>query len=99
VICDVPDGSDACDMCALTSCCSEEDTCQSEPGTDGGSTDCEDIFSCVQDCLAPPADSGVDAGTLSDCTTTCGAGHTATGVADFTMLSSCLAANCTSQCQ
>jgi hypothetical protein len=100
IVCDVPSGSDACDTCALTSCCSAENTCQTtEPANDAGTTDCEDIFSCVQDCLAPPGDSGVDAGTLDDCTTSCSAGHTTQGMTDFTALSTCLATNCATQCQ
>jgi hypothetical protein len=99
LVCDVPAGTDACDTCALTSCCGEETTCQSEPANDAGSTDCADIFSCVQDCLTPPADSGVDGGTIDDCTTTCSAGHTTQGMTDFTALSSCLVTNCSTQCQ
>jgi hypothetical protein len=99
LVCDIPSGADACDTCALTSCCAAENTCQSETANDAGTTDCEDIFSCVQDCLAPPPDAGVDGGTLSDCTTTCSAGHTTQGMTDFTGLSTCLASSCASQCQ
>ena len=100
IVCDIPSGADACDTCALTSCCNAENTCQTvEPTTDAGITDCEDIFSCVQDCLAPPADSGVDGGTFADCTSTCSASHTTQGVADFTALSTCLTTSCASQCE
>jgi hypothetical protein len=99
IVCDVPDGSDSCDTCALTSCCGAENACQSEAANDSGTTDCEDIFSCVQDCLAPPADSGVDAGTLSDCASSCSASHTTQGTTDFGALSTCLASNCATQCQ
>jgi hypothetical protein len=98
-VCDIPAGADTCDTCALTSCCSEETTCQAEPATDAGSTDCADIFSCVQDCLTPPADAGVDGGTIDDCTTSCSASHTAQGMTDFTALSGCLVTNCATQCQ
>ena len=97
VVCDVPDGSDACDTCAETSCCAAEVACQTE-ATDAATTDCEDVFSCVQDCVAPPGDSGVDAGSLADCTTSCSAGHTTTGIADFGTLSTCLATSCSTSC-
>jgi hypothetical protein len=100
LVCDIPAGSDACDTCALTSCCDAENTCQTvEAANDAGSTDCIDIFSCVQDCLAPPVDSGVDAGSIDDCTTTCSAGHTTQGMTDFAALSTCLVTNCATQCQ
>ena len=98
LVCDIPDGSDACDSCVLTNCCAEETTCQDEPANDAGSTDCVDIFSCVQDCIAPPADSGVDAGSLTDCSTACVAGHTTTGMTDFATLSACLVNSCSTMC-
>ncbi len=100
VSCEIHAGSDACDTCALTSCCDAENTCQTvEPANDAGSTDCIDIFTCVQSCLAPPVDSGVDAGTIDDCTTLCSASYSTQAMTDFAALSTCLVTNCTSQCQ
>jgi hypothetical protein len=98
VVCDTTGVTDMCDLCALGMCCTQENTCQTE-ATDGSTTECQDIFSCVQDCIAPPADSGVDAGTLDDCTTTCSASHSAGAVSDFSALSTCLATSCATQCQ
>jgi hypothetical protein len=99
IVCDTTGITDTCDLCALNSCCQAEDTCQSEP-TDATTTDCQDIFTCVQDCIVPSADSGLDAGlSLDDCTSACSASHTTQGVADFAALSSCLATNCSTQCQ
>jgi hypothetical protein len=100
ITCEVDPNADACDSCATTKCCAAENQCQNvEATTDAGTTDCEEIFSCVQDCIAPPADSGVAAGTLADCTSTCMAGHSTLGVTDFGALSTCLVASCASQCQ
>lgn len=99
VTCEIPDGADGCDTCALTKCCVAEGACQNETRDDAGSTQCEDIFSCVQDCLAPPADSGVDGGTLADCASACSAGHTPQGQTDFAALSTCLASSCASSCK
>ncbi len=100
VVCDTTGITDMCDLCAAQSCCSEENQCQNVEATgDSGTTECEDVFSCVQDCLAPPADSGIDGGTLTDCSSTCSAGHSATATTDFTALSTCLASMCATQCQ
>ena len=99
IVCDTTGVTDTCDLCALQSCCDAENQCQNVEATgDAGTTECQDIFSCVQDCIVPPADSGVDAGDLSDCTTLCATGHGAQSMTDFTALSTCLATSCTTQC-
>jgi hypothetical protein len=101
VVCDTAGQTDACALCALQMCCSAENQCQSvEPVGDGGTTECQDIFSCVQDLITPAADSGVDAGmSLSDATTSCSAGHSSTATTDFNALSACLTSMCATQCQ
>jgi hypothetical protein len=101
VVCDTSGTTDACELCSLQSCCAEENQCQNVEMTgDGGTTECQDIFLCVQDLITPPADSGVDAGmSLSDATTTCAAGHSSTATTDFNALSTCLTSKCATQCQ
>jgi hypothetical protein len=101
VVCDTSGTTDACELCSLQSCCAEENQCQNgEPVDDAGMTECQGIFTCVQDLIAPPADSGVDAGTtFSDAATTCSMGHMANATADFNALSTCLTSKCSTQCQ
>ena len=99
VVCDVPDGSDTCDTCALTSCCNEENTCQSEPADDAGSTDCDRHLRLRQDCLAPRPTPASTPEALSDCATRARRTRRTQGTTDFTALSTCLATNCTSLCQ
>jgi hypothetical protein len=97
--CVLPAGTDACTVCQIQSCCAEETACDTESADDAGNTDCDLLASCFNDCLEPPADSGVDGGTAESCQTACAASHTGQGVTDFMALSSCQAsAPCTSVC-
>jgi hypothetical protein len=83
-------------------CCNEETACGSEPQTDAGITDCQDIARCFNDCTSPPADSGVDAGSQMECLGLCAgptSGHTMQGEMDFQALVQCGATNCATQCQ
>jgi hypothetical protein len=97
--CVIPAGTDACTTCQIQSCCAEETACDTESADDAGNTDCDLLASCFNDCLEPPADSGVDGGTADACQTACAASHTGQGVADFMALASCQAsAPCTSVC-
>jgi hypothetical protein len=95
----VDTGNAACDACVESSCCDALIRCDGEPAADdAGATDCEEFISCYNDCLVPPAGSGEDAGTPSDCKALCSSGHTTQGAADFQAVETCLTTNCASQC-
>lgn len=96
--CQLPDGSDACTLCLAANCCREEVACNSEP-TDAGTTECEDIASCYNDCVSPPADSGIAPGTSMDCVTACFASHSAQAQSDFSAVKTCTATFCSTSCQ
>jgi hypothetical protein len=96
--CDVPDGGTPCEACLAMNCCSQEMACQNETPNDAGSTDCLDILGCFNDCVSPPADSGVDAGSPTGCAAACQMGHTTQGQTDFGALLQCGAASCLTQC-
>jgi hypothetical protein len=97
--CVIPAGTDDCTTCQIQSCCAQETACDSESTDDAGNTDCDSLASCYNDCIDPPADSGVDGGTAASCQTSCAASHTGQGVADFMALSMCQAsAPCTAVC-
>jgi hypothetical protein len=97
--CVIPAGTDACTTCQIQSCCAQETACDTESTDDAGNTDCDLLASCYNDCIEPPADSGVDGGTADACQTACAASHTGQGVTDFMALSSCQAsAPCSSVC-
>jgi hypothetical protein len=96
--CVPPDGSDSCTICLLQNCCAEEDRCASGTVDDAGNTDCQDLAGCFNDCIQPPADSGVSAGDAGSCIDICMAGHTAQGVADFKALEACGSGPCMAQC-
>ncbi|MDP9036337.1 MAG: hypothetical protein M3O50_16170 [Myxococcota bacterium] len=95
--CTAAQGSNACTFCLAASCCREESACASEP-TDGGTTECQDIASCYNDCLAPPADSGVAAGTSMECETACFASHSSQAITDFSAVKACATASCGATC-
>ena len=95
----VDSGNASCDACIESSCCGALVACDGEPIDDAGTmTDCEEISSCYNDCIVPPADSGVAPGTPGDCTQLCSTGHTQQGATDFEMLQMCIATSCTSSC-
>ncbi len=97
ITCKAPQGSNACTLCLAASCCRDESACASEP-TDGSTTECQDIASCYNDCVAPPADSGIGAGTATECATACFASHSAQAIADFSAVKACATASCGAAC-
>jgi hypothetical protein len=72
--------------------------CESEPLNDAGTTDCAEIVSCYDDCVAPPADSGIAGMPPAVCTTECESGHDAQGIADFNALIGCGTVPCATEC-
>jgi hypothetical protein len=97
-------GNPSCDQCRTAACCTPLNACLGEPLLDSGVTDCESLISCFNDCISPPADSGVAPGTLASCTMDCegpdgGDAHSAQAKMDFQALSTCIAnAMCASVC-
>ena len=73
--------------------------CANEP-TDAMMNECEAIFSCVSDCTNPPPDSGVEAGTQSDCETVCVSVHSTQAQNDYSSLLTCAGSpSCSAACQ
>jgi hypothetical protein len=99
-LCTVPDGSDACVLCLAANCCLEETACSPphEALDDSGTTECQQIQSCYNDCVRPPPDSGIAADTATSCLAACQGGHSSQGGADFQMLRACAATSCSAQC-
>jgi hypothetical protein len=96
--CTPPAGANSCTICLLQNCCAEEDRCASGTVDDAGNTDCQDLAGCFNDCIQPPADSGVSAGDAGSCIDSCMASHTAQGIADFKALEACGSGPCMAQC-
>ncbi len=99
-LCTVPDGSEACLLCLAANCCLEESACSPpyEAIDDSGTTECQQIQSCYNDCVTPPPDSGIAADTPTNCLAACQGGHSSQAGADFQMLRACAVASCSARC-
>jgi hypothetical protein len=97
-------GSMTCDTCAQAHCCAEVNTCdQAGDGgvDDAGMSKCEQLATspCVKDCVSPPPDSGVEAGSLMSCLSTCaGAGANPTDITNASNVLTCFATSCPTEC-
>jgi hypothetical protein len=96
-------GNATCDQCLDMACCAQLTACVGEPALDGSGTECLAIASCFNDCVSPPADSGVAPGTPAQCTIDCegpdGGTYSAQGRTDFQNLTGCATGPaCASSC-
>jgi hypothetical protein len=89
-------GSAGCDTC-IENCASMEwcvcaaDSSIDDAGQPGG---CLGFVGCVQLCLYPPADSGVDGGTVTGCSMQCGAAFSMQQDNEGAALLSAIVSNC-----
>jgi hypothetical protein len=88
--------SPCCDECIEDCCAPAWCTCSGDSGFDdaGQPTGCFAFVACVQICLVPPADSGVDGGTPMTCAQQCGASYSTGQVQEGSQLLSCISINC-----
>jgi hypothetical protein len=95
-------GSAACDQCLSTQCCNALvacDTPDSAGVNDAGASACEQLLSCILDCVAGNADAGVAPGTLSQCQMICDPIYTSTEQQSANAVLSCETSSCASMCQ
>jgi hypothetical protein len=91
-----------CDVCIEGCCQPDWCACAGDSGVDdaGQPVGCLGFVACVQICLYPPADSGVDGGTVTTCAQQCGANYSMGQVQEGSALLTCIVGNCaaTTQC-
>jgi len=91
-------GVPCCDQCIEGCCAPDWCTCAGDSGFDdaGQPTGCLAFVACVQSCLDPPADSGVDGGTPTVCVTQCSPSYSMNQVQEGSALLTCIIGSCAS---
>lgn len=91
-------GTQACDDCVATNCCSDLTACAG--ADDGGTSGCDQFIACVLACVVGNADAGVAGESMSSCEDECNPSNTysASDVQSAVNVFNCMTSNCSSQC-